>query len=285
MNKPSPSSHSSLTPDLRIVATEKLLPHEYHDRQRLEPLIERFRSEDFLINPPIVSEIGDARYVVLDGANRTSAFSELGIPHCLVQVVDYAPPATILLAHSHLVVGMDGTHLDRNIAAIEGLTIGETDITQARELLAQDKILAYYIQRDGKVATTLAGDMALQRRTELLNHIVDAYRDFGSLERVTTDDMQELTAGFPSASAVISFVCYQPDEIKQIAREEGSKLPPGITRHIINGRAIRINFPIRTLAAERAIEEKQALLTTWLQFKLKNREVRLYPESTYIFDE
>ncbi|MEO8394692.1 MAG: hypothetical protein ABI700_16985, partial [Chloroflexota bacterium] len=77
------------TPDLRIVPVNRLHPHEEHDSQRSEPLIDRIRTETTMINPPLVAPMGEDQYVILDGANRVYVFSELGYPHMLVQVADY----------------------------------------------------------------------------------------------------------------------------------------------------------------------------------------------------
>ena len=44
-------------PDLRIVLTDSLQPHEEHDSQRANPLIERLKHEQVFINPPIVAQI------------------------------------------------------------------------------------------------------------------------------------------------------------------------------------------------------------------------------------
>ncbi len=75
-------------PELRIIPTEALRPHEEHDNQRSVPLAERLSQETHMINPPVVAPMDDG-YVILDGANRFHAFTHLGYPHILVQIVDY----------------------------------------------------------------------------------------------------------------------------------------------------------------------------------------------------
>ncbi|MCX6025753.1 MAG: hypothetical protein NTY23_05790 [Chloroflexi bacterium] len=44
-----------------------------------------------LKNPPLIAPLdnGHRHYVVLDGANRESAFTLMEYPHLLAQVVDY----------------------------------------------------------------------------------------------------------------------------------------------------------------------------------------------------
>ncbi len=76
-------------PDLRLLAVDALVLHEHADEKRVARLEARLRNDGFLKSPPIVAPIpGSDRYVVLDGANRTSAIRQIGCPHLLVQVVD-----------------------------------------------------------------------------------------------------------------------------------------------------------------------------------------------------
>src|SRR3989304_6794476 len=81
-------------PTLRILPVEKLVPHEWHDEQRSKPLIERLRASGVLRNPPVGTPFTDssARYMVLDGANRSAAFKQMGIPHTIAQVVQADDP-------------------------------------------------------------------------------------------------------------------------------------------------------------------------------------------------
>src|SRR2546423_14572323 len=80
-------------PDLRIVPINSLVPHEEHDAQRAEPLIQRIREAGTWLNPPIVAPMDDQRFVILDGANRHYALSALDYDYILVQVVDYESDA------------------------------------------------------------------------------------------------------------------------------------------------------------------------------------------------
>src|SRR5512137_1153476 len=91
-------------PRLQFVAAGDLVLHEQHDASRTNPLAERLRRDRVLKNPPVVAPInGDARFVVLDGANRTTALAQLGVPHVVVQVVDYDDPELVLDTWYHLV--------------------------------------------------------------------------------------------------------------------------------------------------------------------------------------
>ncbi len=76
-------------PDLHILPADALRPHEHHEDRRAAPLAEALRREGILRNPPIVLRLSghEERYIVLDGANRTTAFQQLGFKYVLAQVV------------------------------------------------------------------------------------------------------------------------------------------------------------------------------------------------------
>ena len=66
----------------------------------------------------------------------------------------------------------------------------------------------------------------------------------------------------------------------------GHKLPTGITRHVIPGRALRVNLPLSALTDERQTAEgKNEWLRGWIAHKLAGREICYYQEATFLFDE
>jgi hypothetical protein len=91
-------------PKLQILPVEALWRHEWHDQQRAKPLIEKLRASGVLRNPPVVTpfEDGSGRYMVLDGANRTTAFEQMGLPHCICQVVKADNPSLDLRTWNHV---------------------------------------------------------------------------------------------------------------------------------------------------------------------------------------
>jgi L-serine kinase (ATP) / ParB family transcriptional regulator, heme-responsive regulator len=274
------------TPDLRVVETSKIIPHEVHDSQRSEPLITSLQQEGVLKNPPIVTELDsdNGTFVVLDGANRSTAFAELGIRHSLVQVVPYEPPFIELLTWHHVVSGVPIAELVNHLSSHPDLALGQADHLHAKAELARRAILAYYITLDGQVITMVGGGLDLNKRTELLHHIVNAYLHKGRLDRTNHDRVDELRQMYPQMTCAVIFPHYELVEVMDVARS-GLTVPPGLTRHIIHGRVLRVNYPLERLTAHRSLEEKNAELQAWLQERFQKRQVRYYAESTYLFDE
>jgi hypothetical protein len=271
-------------PDLKIVPVADLLLHEQHDSQRSAPLAARLAAEGMLKNPPIVAPInGDNRYVVLDGANRVTALDTLGVPHIIVQSIDYENPDLVLDTWYHLVSGFPRVEFSQAIRDLEGVDLEPTDLTHARAELARREALAYIVYPDDGVFTMCA-DGDLHQRAKYLNEIVDIYKSRGRIYRANTDRVDQLTPYYDNVTVLVVFPRYQPAEIIELARF-GARLPAGITRHVIPHRALRINFPLAVLQSDQSLAEKNVWLNNWLKEKIAHKEVRFYQESTVLFDE
>ena len=275
-------------PDLRFVAVDALIPHERHDEQRMRPLARKLREQAVLKNPPIVTavESGDRGtvFVVLDGANRAAAAAGDGFPHMVVQVVDYAEPDVQLSTWSHALLGYPHDELGLALAGIRGLECRPESLVHARALLARREALAYVVCGDGQV-DALHGGRDLVERTELLNQLVDAYREDARFVRVVSDSIGAARSRHPSVTSLVVFPHFAPDEVVELALS-GARVPAGITRHLVRWRALRLNVPIDRLAdVSQSLETKNAWLKEWVDEKLRQRSVRFYEESTVSFDE
>jgi hypothetical protein len=283
-SKTSPSS-SAETPDLRIIPIELLVEHEFNDAQRTAPLAKRLEAEGLLKNPPIVAHLeDDPRYVVLDGANRTTALHALGYKFCLVQVVRYEDPPVSLSTWHHVVTGIDLDDFVNTIHAIDGLEMVPIDLLHARAGLARRELLAYTICADGRVFAARAQTHDLHELNALLNAMVDTYKERGRLYRAATDHLREARQLYPDLTGLVIFPRYEAAEVIALARD-GELLPTGLTRHLIQGRALRTNYPLSELSSPSSLEEKNERLGEWLKNKLSSKEMRFYGEATYIFDE
>ncbi|RMF51488.1 MAG: hypothetical protein D6749_07620 [Chloroflexota bacterium] len=279
-----PTAHD-IIPDLRIVPTASLVPHEEHDPQRAAPLIERIRAAGSWLNPPVVAPLDAERYVILDGANRHHAIQTLGYPHILVQVVNYESDAVQLETWHHVISGISWFEFLRNLREIETFQIASCDLLSARAALARRDILAYTVLSDNRAYTLNAEVHDLAARTAVLRQMVDTYKARGTLNRISTDSISMARRLYPEAVAIVVFPRYHPAEI-MVAARDGIRLPPGISRHIIRGRAMRLHYPLSAFAETgETLAEKNEALRLWVQQRMAERRVRYYAEPTYLFDE
>jgi hypothetical protein len=275
-------------PVLRIVPVETLVPHEQHDDTRAGPLIQKMRENGVLKNPPIVAPLSDDtsdhRYVVLDGANRSTAARVAGLPHMLVQIVRYEDPGIRLSVWHHALVGVRKGDIERALEALPGLVSRGDELRHARAVLARREALAYLVHAGGQTFT-LHGPGDLHQRNALLNAVVDTYRDRTRFHRVAGDSLDEARQRYPDTTALVVFPRFEPAEILELAGT-GARLPAGITRHLIPWRALHVNVPLELLGDPgRSLDEKNRWLTDWLSGRVAQRHVRFYEESTVLFDE
>lgn len=276
-------------PDLRFVPVDAVHPHEYHDNQRTEPLVRKLRESGVLQNPPIVTQVGDGqrvepRFVVLDGANRSTAARAAGWPHIVAQVVRYESPAVQLHTWFHALAREARVELEAGLAGIAGLTCHLESRLHARAMLARREALACVVLGEGD-ALVLQGGRTLHERNALLNAIVRVYQDRVPYVRVTTDSLAQARLEHPEISALVVFPRFDPAEVIELA-SAGEHLPAGITRHLIQWRALRLNIPTHRCEDRReTLDEKNAWLREWLAGRLTSRRVRFYEEPTVMFDE
>ncbi len=275
-------------PDLRIVPVGRIIPHELHDEQRATPLVKQLRKDSILKSPVLVTEIpasdGSVDYMVLDGTNRSISLDLLGIGHAIVQVVPYREPFVTLLSWHHAISGISKDDLTARITKLSGVTPFETEPSEAEALIAKRAVIGYCTWTDGTVTAFPSEQMDLHKLTEFLQAVVAAYIQRAAVDRVASNNMEELMRAYPEIVAAVSFPIMEPDEIVTLTRN-GWRVPAGITRHLIQGRALRLNYPLEELAASKSLEKKNSELLSWMQHKFQQREIRYYAEPTFLFDE
>jgi hypothetical protein len=271
---------------LRFVPLDRLLLHEEDDPYRAKRLALTLKAEGKLRNPPIVAEQA-GQYIVLDGATRTTALREMGYRDVLVQIVDYNADTIQVGAWHHVLVGLSHNQLLSTLADVEEVTLQTVDADTACRMLGTREIIACVVMRNGQWFAVLP-DREPQpdnnRRATLLCQLVAEYRGKAEVHRAVEVDLPELIGEYADLTAVIAFPSFSPAEISQIAIE-GAKLPMGITRHVVAGRALGLDIPLEMLSDSQPIEAKNAWLTDQIFARLKANKVRLYQEPVFVFDE
>lgn len=293
---------------LRVVALSQVHPHEMFHDARVERLAERLAQEGVLLNPPIVARVNAAgaannpdepSYVVLDGATRVNAFRKLAHPHIIVQVVDVERDNVQLFAWNHVVRDVHGsggvTGFLQMVESVEGLHLYEIaaesvpHIENAGDALGTVRTVggpAYALQLDAERGRAAKHDAPpdLQQPQEILNRLVDAYGQWGDIERTLSVEMEQVRTLYRDAVALILFPTFTPSSVLQMAAR-GHLLPAGITRFVIPGRILRLNAPLEPLTSGESTARKQEWLDRFVAEKLGNRHVRYYEEPVMLLDE
>ncbi len=269
---------------LRVVRLDDVLLHEQIEKKRVARLALRLENEQFLKNPPCVTEYQN-KYILLDGATRVTALRQIGCCAVVVQVVDYEMPGMALEAWNHLLLDAPADELFRSLRELSGVVIEQTTLDHAQAALDSRASISALLTQDEQVySLRAAGENKLEQQAQLLNQVVAAYEGRGEMYRVAHTDVERLVSEHGRLSALIVFPRYRPDEIRRLALN-GAKLPMGVTRHIIPGRALRVNIPLDVLRRDDPLDQKNVWLNAWMKIKLRERRVRFYQESVFLFDE
>jgi hypothetical protein len=265
-------------PDLRIVARDGVYLHEDADPVRVDRLSLRLRQDGVLRNPPAAAALSGGEFVVLDGANRTSALGRLGLPVLPLQVVDYEDPRVQLDVWRHLIVEPLDFLTSLEAAGLHPDAVSPADAARA---LDDRAIAAYLLTGDRALAVPRSPD---RRLATILSQVVATYKGRARIYRVPTSDVEALAGAYGSIAAVVVFPQLAKRDIIEIAGSP-AKLPTGITRHLIPGRALRVNIPLEILGRDEDLVAKNRWLAGLVRRRLLDHSVRYYPESAFLFDE
>jgi hypothetical protein len=273
-------------PHLKIVSSDSLQPHEAVDPDRVEPLVKAMQAEGVLRNPPIVLPVTgrSAQYVVLDGANRTTALRMMGLGTALVQVVQLDESDVRVETWNHVVTGLTPQALLEIVAEIGGLSLATTDIEQGSFDLQTGEALCYIALPDGEVWEVASGPSRFQDRIRQLGVLSTSYSHAGRIERASVTKCEGLDKVYTDLAGLVVFPRFEAGQVVAVAAD-GLLFPPGLTRFVVSPRALRLNYPLERLAAATSIDEKQEELDAWIRAAVARRAVRYYAEATFLFDE
>ncbi len=282
------------TLSLRLVAVDRVRPHEQYHPLRVERLARRIAEDGYLGNPPIVVEMGD-EYVVLDGATRITAFEQLGIPHVVVQVVDVerdnAKGDNVQL-HTwfHAVHGCHGDELMGVVRRVDGIRIVEMPVEALPHALWERSALAYLVDVGGRGYLLELEDGGVDEADDdhgwvaVLDELVSGYGAIADVDRTLHTDVDSLHTQFPHFAGLFVYPQFSPDIVLHLAAT-GQRLPAGLTRFVIPGRILRLNAPLSILRSDWSLEEKRDWLDGVVEEKMAERRLRYYEEPVVLLDE
>ena len=231
-------------------------------------------------SPPIVAPFCKHRYFVLDGANRTKTMQALAVPHMLVQVVDYDDPLITLSSWNHVMQ----LSIEEMLGKLSDVTFESHPLSSATALFVSGAALMYLCDRSGKTQV-LRNHADTVTRLALLNKIVDAYEGASLIQRTEQFNVSAFNELSNDWRTLVVFPMFTKADLITVITN-GDVFPSGITRHLIPGRALRVNIPMALLNdPSYTIEQKQAQVDEILAERYESNRVRFYPEGIYLFDE
>ncbi len=266
---------------LRVVASERVFPHELIDEKRVQRLADAITAAGVLKNPPLVMET-EGGYVVLDGATRSTALQKMGLPHMLVQVFSAEEEGLQLKTWYHVIRQLDKAsllNLLNGISAVNLIPSDEESVTEKQ--LAYGSLCTIHFT-DGEILLVQA--RAGANRLEVLNELTSAYISASLTSRTLNRNVGQLQHEYKDMVALAVFPVFEVGQVMQLALA-GRRLPAGITRFIVPGRILRINMDLEILRGEQSVQEKNRWLQEHLVEKQKEGRIRFYAEPVFLLDE
>jgi len=261
---------------LRFVPANEVLLHEETDPLRVDRLAAAIDALGVLKNPPIVAPTSDGRYVVLDGATRTTVLKMKGASDIIVQVVPYSDPGVDLEAWYHVLPDVEATNV-LDFARTHTEMAHTASVDEARSALDERSAIAAIVNDD-------ATAMLVHGNASTLRQLVKVYGGAGEIFRIVHDDLVDTVRRMDRCPSVVMFPTFTPSEIDNYARSN-ELLPAGITRHLIPGRALNINVGLEHFTSTKPLAEKNEWLNEWLTSKIMAKKVRYYHEPVFVFDD
>ncbi len=277
---------------LRFVEASDVLLHEESDPARVERLRAFVTADGFLRNPPVAAQTSDGRWVVLDGATRTTMLKQLGAQHLIIQAVPYTAPDVEIGAWYHVLPHTAALQAERFADSHTAEVVLYPTVDDAHSALASRTIVAALAHEDGTVSgfrfSTASpradGSPVHSTPFAMLRSLVSVYGGAGEIYRIVHDDLVDIVRREESCPEVVMFPTFTPPEIVKAAIEQ-DLLPAGITRHLISGRALNINVDLNAILDASSLEDKNARLSNWLTQKILAKKVRYYHEPVFVFDD
>lgn len=266
---------------LVILSLAEVLPHEHVDNRRVHDLAQRLETDGVLTNPPMVIP-WQGKYVVLDGATRTEALRWLRCPHVVVQLVNR--DEVQLYTWNHAVLESAAHVLLQRFRTLPDIQLVQTSFQELEEGLNNRRYVAGLVAGEGMVYGVENTSEVQGNEVQILNRLVDAYMSQSQVERTLASSWEELRREYPDAALLVLFPEYTTEEIMSFVMR-GQRMPAGITRFVVPGRILRLNFPLQVLCSEQSLGEKNRQLRRYLQERLARRRVRYYQEPVILLDE
>lgn len=271
---------------LRVIDVEKIVPHENSDYSRVEPILQNIKKMQIFTNPILVAKVKDDLYMQVDGMTRLFATKKLGLKSILAQIIDYNDHELVDVSTWCHLSPIDEPAFLSQIKKIKNLIIAKAGGRYLRRRYIKDEGLGYLcsiVFRNKNIYRISIGG-TLPQKVKALVDIVAIYKN-NIVRDILPDaanisDIDFLFSIHQKCHSIVIFPTFTRHQVINTAVHNNTLLPAGLTRFIIKGRCLDVNFPVKYLKSNNSEAEKNEILQQFL----KNKEYRTYAEPTIYFE-
>lgn len=255
---------SNIVTSVDLLHPKQIYFHESHENKRLEKICHTIEKEGVLRNPPMVSELSNGNYLLLDGAHRMMAMIKLGCKRVPVQIV---PDKKVQIrAWNHILPSGEWLHTLKK----------EQKILWSSNPIPGKQLLVHIVDEDKREHFLYSKEIIsnLFTHLEIWHYIVSLYQNDYRVCRHSND-----STVFPNVGEVlVEFPEYSLNELKSVVTNN-CLMPAGVTRTIISGRLLNLRIPLHLLLTEiYPAAEWEALCYNW------SHSLRMYDEPIYVYE-
>lgn len=270
---------------LKIIPIKDILIHEELDQSRSRQISAQLKKEKYLINPILVASLDEEKYLQLDGMNRLSAFSAMGLKNILCQIVDYNDQDMVELSSWVHLFKNNSDDFINFAKKNKSLVVKKGDLEHVGHRFIKEKdfgrLCTVVNEKNQVFLISTGGNMA--KKMKNLNYLVSFYKENLTREDLPFNfdynDIGYFFHQYPNTNMMVIFPNFTPQQIIEVV-ENGGFFPPGVTRHIIKGRCLNVNIPLTFFANSQSVVKQNQLLKKFLAEK----NVRFYEEPTIHFE-
>jgi hypothetical protein len=191
--------------------------------------------------------------------------------------VDPSSPGLRLQTWNHVIWKTSQAELTAAIQGIDGLQMFESHISPFEP---GDVALVQFA--DNGVYRLSAGRAS--QRSDFITQLVMLYGEMARYDRTMIEDISHLDSFYENLAGLVIYPHFRVGEVIDFAKS-GRLLPAGVTRFIVSPRALRLNYPLENLSGTESLEEKRQMLKSFIQERMEKKGVRIYTETTVLYDE
>ena len=218
----------------------------------------------------------------MDGATRSTALRQMGLPHMLVQVFTAESEGLQLNTWSHIIRQLEKDDLMQMLNDLPEIELIASDMESVTEAQLEYGSLCTLHFIDGEVFLVQAKTGV--NRLEAQNILTTTYIDAGLISRALTQNIRQIQHEYEDMIALVVFPKYEVEQVIQLA-QAGRRLPAGITRFIVPGRVLRVNIRLSVLKSDQSLRDKNRWLQEYLIDRQREGRIRYYAEPVYLLDE
>lgn len=271
-----------------MVPLSNLVLHEAVETRRAEAVRTGMERSGVLTDPIVAARAPDGRWLVLDGAHRTTALAALGVSAAVIQpmpVLGLDPRSATPVPTAHAGDAGEGGDVGEAAAQLAGWAHDVAGIDPAEFGAGAGTDLATPAAGTAVVATVEAAGrtVVIRSAADLASRLAAMWTLAGRYAAMPYTRRQPGDPVAGPATTRITWAPARPADLMGLA-ELGATFPAGVSRFVVRGRVLGVRVPLAELTAAAPAGVVNDVRADRLLSRLGRLPVRLYQEPVWVVE-